>query len=237
MYKKTCILLFLAFLAVSCQSPTKELLNASLYEDVKDEILKSDMIAPKKRYVVDMLWRDMTHLQIGTLLNLNKESLPTFQQRIDIHKLEYDSILAQKLRAVDRNKKIQSFIVVDSAFAELFNKHSAQLQLNVRFDNQFGKDVSYILVKYGFTDKHNIQRFSSRANLTSDFANGFKGSANIATFEEYNEVATYLVNNCPTNKVEQKDFFAQGLFVEIEAIYFKDKTEVRVQDTEWSYLK
>lgn len=123
--------------------------------------------------------------------------------------------------------------------------------MKLKFNNQFDKEILYIILNYKYVNKYDSQFFDKKTKLTDEVAGDFKGELEISTTEKYNDVAEFMYTKVPTqarkalkdelgvekaNKKMQHDFLMKGLKLKTLGIVFKDKTELVKQDADWNYL-
>ncbi len=126
------------------------------------------------------------------------------------------------------------------------------LTMKLKFNNQFEKEVLYIILNYKYINKYDSKFFDEKTKLTEEVAGDFKGELEISTTEKYNDVAEFMYTKVPiqarkvlrdklgkekADEKVQSDFLMEGLKVETLMLVFKDKTELVLKDAEWKYLK
>lgn len=250
---KQVTLLLLIACVVSCTNPLDRKLNIKEFEKVKEIINSNNNYSTNKRkFIVDNLDNSMGLVGLVKVLNADKSELPTFRQEIEDYSKKFDSILEAKTTIAANNKKILDFIEVVDVNSVSSNKYEGHLHMSLRFNNNFEKEVLYIILNYKYVDEYDSQFFNESRKLTDEIAENFKEEVDIYTTEEYNDVAKFLYTKVPTrarkslrdklgeeaaDKKVHRDFLMKGLLVEAELIVFKDKSELSYQNADWEYLE
>jgi hypothetical protein len=132
------------------------------------------------------------------------------------------------------------------------DKYKGYLSMTLGFNNQFDKEILYVILNYKYVNKYDSEFFDEKSKLTDEVAGDFKGEVEISTKEEYNSVADFMYTKVPVqakqalrdelgeekaNKKVKKEFLMEGLKVSVLGIVFKDKSELAKQNADWNYLK
>lgn len=254
MKKTTLGFLMIAVLIMSsCTNTLDKPLNMEDFEEVKQTINsdqnKSEM---KKKYVIDNLEILLGLAELGKEMEMDESKLPTFGEQILDLSSDYDSIRTAKLEIRENNKKLKKLVALKTADTFSVDKYKGYLSMTLDFDNQFEKEILYIILNYNYVDKYDTEFFNAKSKLTDEVAGDFRGELEISTQQEYNDVAEFMYTQVPIrarkalrdelgkekadNKVKN-DFLMEGLNVSALGVVFKDKTELVSQDAEWEYFE
>jgi hypothetical protein len=112
--------------------------------------------------------------------------------------------------------------------------------MKLKFNNDFKKEILYIILNYKYQDKYDSKYFDEKAKLTDQVAVDFKGEKEISTTVQYNSVAEFMNTKVPERarkelrdqlgekeadrKVKQ-DFLMAGFKVSVLGIIFQDMSE------------
>lgn len=119
------------------------------------------------------------------------------------------------------------------------DKYKGYLNMALDFDNQFNKEILYIILNYKYVDKYDTEYFNESVKIMDKVANFFKGETEVTTSEEYNDIAEFLYTKVPGqayigtgDKKVERDFLMDGLQVSVLRVVFTDKTELLYEDLE-----
>ena len=251
---KNLILLFaLTVLCFACTETLDKPLNKKDLPEVV-EILNSDMnyTPMERKYVVDNLTSQMGFIEMASAaVDMTGSEMPTFRTMIMDLSHDYDSIKTAKLTIKENNKKLDRVIEMASADAISIDEYKAYLTFNLRFNNEFEKDILYAIVNYKYVDKYDSEYFDKNLKITDQVANNFEGEAEVSAREEYNDVSKFLYQKMPirarkelrdqlgakkADEKVKKDFLMEGLQFKTVGVVFKDKTELTYQNADWEYM-
>lgn len=255
MTKKTTIGIIVAtFLMItSCTNTLDKPLNKEDFEKVKETIQTDNNYSPmKKKYILNNLSMQLGFAELGKAMNMDKANIPTFRTQIDELVADYDSIKSAKLEIRANNNKLENFVSLKDANTIALDKYKGYLSMTLDFNNQFDKEILYIILNYKYVNKYDSEFFNEKSKLTDEVAGDFNGEVEISTKEEYNSVTDFIWSKVPVqarkelrdqlgkeeaDKKVQKDFLMEGLKVSASGIVFKDKTELIYQNADWEYLE
>lgn len=238
MIKKTFGALLLSIILLTgCTNILDKKVNSKDFEKVKETINADETLSAKKKaYIIDNMSMVLGFAQLGKALNIDASNAPTFKEEIEDYSLEYDSILNTKLLIKENNKKLEELIELIGASVVSIDKYKGYLTMNLKFNNQFEKEILYLILNYKYVNEYDTEFFDEKSKLTDEVAKDFKGELEISTKEEYNDVAEFIYTKVPVKEKPQSEFLMAGLKVETLGIVFKDKSEVFPQDEEWEYF-
>lgn len=255
MKRKTTYGIFVAaiLLITSCTNTLDKPLNKEDFEKVKETIQADNNYSPmKKKYIVNNLSMQLGFAELGMAMNMDKSNFPTFREQIDELVADYDSIRTVKLETIENNNKLENFILLKDASTISMDKYKGYLSMTLDFNNQFDKEILYIILNYKYVNKYDSEFFNEKSKLTDEVAKDFRGTVEISTKEEYNSVADFMYSKVPVqarkelrdelgkeeaDKKVQNDFLMEGLKVSALGIVFKDKSELIYQNADWEYLE
>lgn len=246
--------LFAAILILtSCTNTLDKKLNKEDFDKVKQEINSKEQYSKmKKKYLIDNLSIQLGFAELGKAMNMDKAKMPTFREQIDKLSTDFDSTRTAKLEIRENNKKLESFVTLKDANTASIDKYNGYLSMTLDFNNQFDKEILYIILNYKYVNKYDTEFFDEKSKLTDEVAEDFNGEVKISTKEEYNNVADFMYTKVPVrarqelrdefgeeeaNKKVKKEFLMEGLKVSTLGIVFKDKSELVYQDADWEYLE
>lgn len=246
--------LFVATLILtSCTNTLDKKLNKEDFDQVRQEINSNEQYSEmKKKYVIDNLSMQLGFAELGKAMNMDDAKMPTFREQIDELTTDFDSIRTAKLEIRENNKKLESFVTLKDANTVSIDKYKGYLSMTLDFNNQFDKEILYIILNYKYVNKYDTEFFDEKSKLTDEVAEDFNGEVEISTKEEYNNVADFMYTKVPVqakktlrdelgeeeaNKKVKKEFLMEGLKVSTLGIVFKDKSELVYQDADWEYLE
>lgn len=236
----------------SCTNTLDKKLNKEDFDKVKEEINSNEQHSEmKKKYVITNLSMQLGFAELGKAMNMDEAKMPTFRNQIDELTADFDSIRIAKLEIRENNKKLESFVTLKDANTVSIDKYNGYLSMTLDFNNQFDKEILYIILNYKYINKYDTEFFDEKSKLTEEVAEDFKGEVEISTKEEYNNVADFMYTKVPVqakkalreelgedeaNSKVQKEFLMEGLKVSALGIVFKDKSELVYKDADWEYL-
>lgn len=247
------VLFAATLLLTSCTNTLDKKLNKEDFDQVKEEINSNEQYSEmKKKYVIDNLSMQLGFAELGKAMNMDDEKMPTFREQIDELTTDFDSIRTAKLEIRENNEKLENFVTLKDANTVSIDKYKGYLSMTLDFNNQFDKEILYIILNYKYVNKYDTEFFDEKSKLTDEVAEDFKGEVEISTKEEYNSVADFMYTKVPVqakktlrdelgeeeaNKKVKKEFLMEGLKVSTLGIVFKDKSELVYQDADWEYLE
>jgi len=237
----------------ACSGPLDKKLSKEDLPEAKTKIAEMDYSNGKKRYINDQLTQTIGFIELGKSMqpDADLDKVPTFKSEIEDYASEYDSIKQVKIKAADENKKLENFIVLKDAKTYSIDEYKGNLGLTIDFNNEFEKKVLYVVLNYKYIDKYDSKFFDEKVKLTDQVANNFDKEIELATSEEYNDVAEFMYKKVPVqaskelreklgedeaNRKVEKDFLMAGLQIKPLLVVFEDKSEIAYQDSEWEYL-
>lgn len=241
------------FFLSSCTNTLDKKLNKEDFDQVKQEINSNEKYSEmKKKYLIDNLEIQLGFAELGKAMEMDESKMPTFREQINELTTDFDSIRTAKLEIRENNKKLENFVTLKDANTVSIDKYKGYLSMTLDFNNQFNKEVLYIILNYKYVNKYDSEFFNEKSKLTDEVADDFKGEVEISTKEEYNSVADFMWSKVPVkarkelrdqlgeeeaDKKVQKDFLMEGLKVSALGIVFKDKSELIYQNADWEYLE
>ena len=243
----------------SCSNPMEKPLNSEDFRKVKEEIsVDKNYSQMKKKYIIDNLSEQLGFLELGKTMgkamgkDMDELKISTFKEEIVELTIAFDSIRTAKIEIAENNEKLENFIELIDANTISMDKYKGYLSMTLGFNNQFDKEILYVILNYKYVNKYDSEFFDEKSKLTDEVAGDFKGEVEISTKEEYNSVADFMYTKVPVqakqalrdelgeekaNKKVKKEFLMEGLKVSVLGIVFKDKSELIQQDAEWEYLE
>jgi hypothetical protein len=234
-------------------------LNSEDFEKVKDEISADKSYSSmKSKYIIDNLSEQLGFLELGKTMgkamgkDMDESKISTFREEIAELTVAFDSISFVKIEIVKNNKKLENFIELVDANTTSIDKYKGYLTMKLKFNNQFEKDILYIIMNYQYVNKYDSKFFDKKTKLTAEVADDFKGELEVSTTEKYNDVAEFMYTKVPVqaekalrdelgvekaNMKVKRDFLMEGMKLETLGIVFKDKSELVKQEAEWKYLE
>lgn len=247
------LLLVGVMLLASCSNVLDNPLNAEHLTKVKEKIESNDSYSPmKKKYLVKNISDQTGYVAMAEAMKIDRKNIPTFKEKIEELSTDFDSIRSAKLALRESNKKIEKFISLKDAKTTAISEYKGFLSMTLNFNNEFDKEILYIILGYGYVNKYDSKFFDEKSKLTDEVAGDFKGELEIVTTEEYNDVAEFMYKEVPiqaslkdreelgveeANRKVEKEFLMEGLQVSTLGIVFKDKTEIFLGDADWEYLE
>jgi TolA-binding protein len=252
MMRKTTLTLLIIATLIGCTETLDKPLSKEDFEKVKEIINKDESYSPMKRkYVIDNLSMQLGFAELGKAMKMDESKLPTFREQISDLSTDYDSIKTAKLQIRENNEKLKNFSELVDAKAIGIDKYKGYLQMTLKFNNPFDKEILYVILNYKYVDKYDSKYFDENAKLTDQVAGDFKGEKTISTTEQYNRVAEFIYTKVPVKARKElrdqlgekvadekvhRDFLLEGLKVSIQGIVFADKSELTFGDGDWEYL-
>lgn len=237
----------------SCTNTLDKKLNKEDFDQVKQEINSDENYSEmKKKYLINNLEMQLGFAELGKAMKMDESKMPTFREQINELTTDFDSIRTAKLEIRENNNKLENFVSLKDANTVSIDKYKGYLSMTLDFNNQFDKEVLYIILNYKYVNKYDSEFFNEKSKLTDEVADDFKGEVEISTKEEYNSVADFMWSKVPVkarkelrdqlgdkeaDKKVQKDFLMEGLKVSALGIVFKDKSELIYQNADWEYLE
>lgn len=223
--------LFWFFVAVvlftSCKNTLDSKVNAENFVKVKEFINKSDTIKElKKQYLIDKMSEDVAANELGKIMT-KKDVID--KKFIDLYK-EYSNDYLQK-------EKIFKFITLTNCYAVPISEYVGYLFFNLKFNNQFHKDVLYINLNYKYVDAYDQEGFNETTIVKDIVADNFKKETKLSASETYNSVAKFMYSKLPEDTLKNKPILMAGLKTVATLIVFKDKSKVELPESEFKYFK
>ena len=188
----------------------------------------------KGRYIKDNLSTLVGLVELGKKMAVNEDKIPTFSSKIADYSKDYDSIKSVKLENKLNNERLENFVELTGAKTVSINKYKGYLYMNLKFDNQFDKEILYAIINNKYVTEYDTEYFDTKTKLTDKVAKDFKGEIEVTTLEEYNDIANFMYTKVPQDSM--KEFLLKGMKVSVTGIVFKDKTELVHQNSDWEYL-
>jgi hypothetical protein len=227
-----------ALILSSCTNVLDKKLSKDDFDKVKEEINSNEQYSKmKKKYVIDNLSMQMGFAEMGKAMKMDEANIPTFREQINELTTDFDSIRTAKLKIKEDNKKLETFLTLKDAKTTSINRYKGYLEMTLDFNNQFGKDISYIIFDYKYVNEYDSKFFEDKSKLTEKVAEKFDKEVEISIKAEYNSIAEFMYTKVPQGDKAMKDFLLAGLKVSTLGIVFKDKSEVFLQDDTWEYLE
>ena len=249
----------LILVITSCTKPMDKPLNSEDFPKIKEEISANKNYSPmKSKYIIDNLSEQLGLLELGKTMgkvlgnDIDKSKILTFREEISELVIVFDSIRTAKIKIAENNRKLEDFIELINANTISMDKHKGYLSMTLKFNNQFEKEILYIILNYKYVNKYDSKFFDETTKLTDEVAGDFKGELEILTTEKYNDVAEFMYTKVPiqarkalrdelgvekANKKVKHDFLMEGLKLETLGIVFKDKTKLVKENADWTYLE
>ena len=243
----------------SCTNPMNKPLNSEDFVKVKEEISADKNYSQmKKNYIIDNLSEQHGFLELGKTMgkaigkDMDELKISTFNEEIAELTVAFDSIRTAKIEIAENNKKLGNFIELIDANTISMDKYKGYLSMTLKFNNQFEKDILYIILNYKYVNKYDSEFFDEKTKLTDEVAGDFKGELEVSTTEKYNDAAEFMYTKVPVqakkalrdelgeekaNKKVKHDFLMESMKLETLGIVFKDKSELVKQDADWKYLE
>lgn len=241
------------FFLSSCTNTLDKKLNKEDFDQVKQEINSNENYSNmKKKYLIDNLEMQLGFAELGKAMKMDESKMPTFRDQINELTTDFDSTSTAKLEIRKNNKKLENFVTLKDANTVSIDKYKGYLSMTLDFNNQFDKEILYIILNYKYVNKYDSEFFNEKSKLTDEVADDFKSEVEISTKEEYNSVADFMYTKVPiqakktlrdelgedkANEKVKKEFLMEGLKVAALGIVFKDKSELVYQDADWKYLE
>lgn len=246
------VLIFTITLLYSCTETLDKKLNKEDFDKIKETVNgNNNFSGMKKKYIIDNLSMQLGFAELGKAMEMDESKLPTFRQQISELSSDFDSVRTAKLEIRDINNKLQEFVELIDVNTISIDKYNGYLNMKVKFNNQFDKEILYIILNYRYVNKYDTEFFNEKSKLTDEVAEDFKGEVELSTKEEYNRVASFMYSEVPirarkelqdelgekiANEKVKKDFLMAGFKVETTGIVFKDKSELTYQNSDWAYM-
>jgi hypothetical protein len=247
------ILIATTLFITSCTKTLDKSLNKEDFNEVKQTINSDESkSAMKKKYVIDNLSTIIELAELGKAMEMEKSLIPTFREQISDLSNDFDSIRIAKNKIRENNKKLKEFISLIDVNTVCIDKYKGYLSMTLDFNNQFEKEILYIVLNYKYVNKYDSEFFNEKTKLTDEVAGEFKGELKVSTTETYNDVAEFMYTKVPeqaskalrdelgveeANKKVKHEFLMEGMKIETLAIIFKDKTELIREEADWEYLE
>jgi len=241
------------FFLSSCTNTLDKKLNKEDFDQVKQEINSNEKYSEmKKKYLIDNLEMQLGFVELGKAMEMDESKMLTFREQINELITDFDSIRTAKLEIRENNKKLENFVTLKDANTVSIDKYKGYLSMTLDFNNEFDKEILYIILNYKYVNKYDTEFFNEKSKLTDEVAENFNGEVEISTKEEYNSVADFMYTKVPVqakkalrdelgeekaNEKVKKEFLMEGLKVAALGIVFKDKSELVYQDANWKYLE
>lgn len=248
-----------SMITLSCTKTIDKPLNIKDFSKIKEAIYSNENYsAMKKSFIIDNLSKELRLLELGkTIGNVlgkdeNQLKMSTFREEISNSSIAYDSILKEKIKISNDNKRLNDFIELTNANTVSIDKYKGYLNMTLKFNNQFEKEILYIILNYKYVNKYDSEFFNEKTKLTDQVAGNFKGELEISTTEKYNDVSEFMYTKVPVRaekklrdklggeKADKKvklDFLMEGLKVETLKVIFKDKSELVRKNAGWKYYE
>ena len=248
-----------AIIITSCTNPLDKPINNKDFVEVKELISSDTAYSPMKRkYIIDNISEQLGYLELGKTMGkamgkeMDESKISTFRQEIGELSMTFDSTRIAKIDIKNNNEKLKNFVELVDANTISIDKYKGYLTMKLKFNNQFEKEILYIILNYKYINKYDSEFFDEKTKLTDEVAGDFKRELEVSTTEKYNDVAEFMYTKVPiqaskalrdklgvekANTKVKHDFLMEGLKVETLGIVFKDKTELVHQNADWEYLE
>lgn len=253
------VMIITTLIIVSCTNTMDKPLSSKDFEKIKNEIsTDKSYSAMKSKYIIDNLSEQLGFLELGKTMgkamgkDVDELKIPTFREEVAELKVAFDSINIAKIEIAKNNKKLGNFIELIDANTTSIDKYKGYLTMKLKFNNQFKKEILYIIMNYKYVNKYDSKFFDEKIKLTDEVAGDFKGELEVSTNEKYNDVAEFMYTKVPVqakkglrdelgvdkaNKKVKRDFLMKGMKLETIGVVFKDKSELTKKAAEWKYLE
>lgn len=250
---RSILILILVTFLTGCTATLDKPINTKDFDEVIETINSdANYSEMKKKYIIDNLTMQIGLAKVGEAMNIDESKLPTFREQIAGLGTDFDSTRIVVLDKIDNNMKIENFVMLKDANTTSIDKYKGYLSMTLDFDNQFDKEILYIVINYKYINNYDSEFFSKKSKLTDEVAGNFKEEIVISTKEEYNNVSDFMYTKVPVqaskkerdelgvkvaNEKVKHDFLMEGLKVKTLLIVFKDKSELTFQNADWEYLE
>ena len=245
--------ILLSFTFIACTETLDKPINSEDFSEVKEYVINNnDFSEMEKKYINDKMEGTMGLVELGRAFDVEDSDTPTFRELISKLSTEYDSIRTDKIEIQETNRKINELVKLNDAKTIGIDNNRGYLNLNLELENQFDKDILYIILNYNYTDRYDQEFFDENVRLTDEVAGDFSGEVEVSIEEEYNRVAQFIWSEVPVRARQslrdelgeeaadakvQRDFLMAGLNVSTVGIVFTDKSELVPQNAEWEYFE
>lgn len=245
--------ILLACIIAACSDPLDNSLNSDDLAEIKEYVVNNDGFSEmEKKFINDNLEEAIGFANLGRAFDMGDSDIPTFREYISELSIEYDSIRTEKIKIRDNNQKINELVNLIDANTIGIDRNRGYLNLTLELNNQFDKDILYVILNYNYTDRYDRNFFDENVRLTDEVAGDFSGEVDVSINEEYNRVSQFIWSEVPVKARQalrdefgedeadakvQKDFLMAGLKIQTLGIVFTDRSELTPQNAEWAYFE
>jgi hypothetical protein len=136
-----------------------------------------------------------------------------------------------------QKEKLFNFITLTNAYSIPISEYEGYLFFNLKFNNQFNKDVLYINLNYKYIDNYDEEAFNETTMVKDVVADNFKNVAVLSSHETYNSVAQFMYAKLPKDTIKNKPILMSGLKTVATMIVFRDKSKIELPESEFKYFK
>jgi PBP1b-binding outer membrane lipoprotein LpoB len=230
--KNTVIILLITFIFFSCSNVLDKPINHEHWPEVQEKIeTMNEFSENKKDFIIENISEQIGFMALGIALrekaNMETTSedlkkLGTFAEAIEKLSTEYDS-------AIIINKKLNDFLILNDCSGISVDKYDGYIGFDISFNNQFDKDILYIVFNYNYIDKYDVEHIDENVRLTDKVAGNFKDDVEISTETNYS-ISKFFHSNLPTNSEKASEFLMKHMKLKTLKIVFTDKTEINYND-------
>lgn len=238
---------------VACSDPLDKSLNSDDLASIKEYVSNNASFGQmEKKFIIDNLELAIGFANLGMLLGADDSEIPTFREFISKTSIEFDSIRTHKISIRENNQKINELVTLIDANTIAIDRNRGYLNLTLELNNQFDRDILYVILNYSYKDKYDRIFFNENVRLTDEIAGDFSEQIEVSINEQFNRVSQFIWSEVPTRARQslrdelgndeadakvQRDFLMAGLDVQTLRIVFTDRTEIAPQNAEWAYFE
>lgn len=243
----------MAFFVTACSDPLDNSLNSDDFAEIKDFVINNDSFNEmEKKFINDNLAEAIGFAELGRAFDIGDSEIPTFREYISDLSVKYDSIRTAKIEIRETNRKISELVSLIDAKTMGVDRNRGYLYMTLELNNQFDKDILYVILNYSYTDRYDRNFFDENVRLTDEVAGDFSGQVEVSINEQFNRVSQFIWSEVPVRATQElrdelgddkanakvhRDFLMGGLNVQTLGIVFTDRSELTPQNAEWAYLE